>query len=75
MSPFLTCPFLTLESLFFPYTAIALEKQQVPDSEQTSACAAGEERHEGDFGLGWQRGLLVLHSALLQAALPGRQRE
>ena len=56
-------------------TAVTLEEQQVPDREQASASAAGEERHESDSGLGRQRGLLVLHPALLQAALHRRHRE
>lgn len=55
--------------------AASLEEQQIPDSEQTPASTAGEERHAGDAGHGRKRGLLVLHTALLQAALHRRQRE
>lgn len=33
-------------------TAAALEKQQIPDCEQASTCALGEECHESDTGLG-----------------------
>lgn len=45
------------------------EEQQILDSEQASACAVGEERHEGDVGHCWKWGLLVLHPALLQTTL------
>lgn len=55
-------------------TVAAPEKQQIPDGEQAPTCAAGEERHESNAGLCGERRFLVLHSALLQAAVPGRQR-
>lgn len=50
-------------------TAPPPEKQQIPDGEQTAARAVGEERHEGDAGHCGKRRLVVLHTALLQAAL------
>lgn len=51
------------------------EEQQIPDGKQAFACAAGEERHEGDVGHCWKRGFLVLHPAVLQATLHRGQRE
>lgn len=54
-------------------TVAALEEQQIPDGEQAPTCAVGEKCHESDSRLCGKRGILVLHPALLQAALPGRQ--
>lgn len=53
----------------FVRAAAPPEEQQVPDGEQAAARPAGEERHAGDAGHCRQRRLLVLHPALLQAAL------
>ena len=43
------------------------EVEQVPDREQAPAGAAGEERHARLPRRGRQRGILVLHVAILQA--------
>ena len=68
----LLCPHKS--SLFYGmFSAAAPEKQQVSDSEQATASPPGEERHEGFAGRVGQRGLLVLHPALLQAQLTWRQ--
>jgi len=49
------------------FVAAAHQEQQVPDGEQASPSAAGEECHAGVPGPGGERGLLVLHPALLEA--------
>ena len=50
------------------------EVQQIPDGEQTPARAVGAQRNACVHGRQWQRGLLVLHQPLLQAAVQRRQR-
>ena len=56
-------------TIFCFCSAPSPKEQQIPDGEQTSAGTAGEERHEGDAGHRWKRGLLVLHTAFLQTPL------
>ena len=65
-----------LKCLFFAasFSAPPLEVEQVPDGEQATARAAGEERHARLPGRGRQRGLLVLHLPLLQAQVQRGQR-
>ena len=51
----------------FEIAVASPEVEQVPDREQAPAGAAGEERHARLPRRGRQRGILVLHVAILQA--------
>ena len=52
---------------YFRIAAASPEVEQVPDREQAAAGATREERHARLPRRGRQRGILVLHVALLQA--------
>ena len=51
---------------------LGVSPAKVPHGEQAPPSSTGEERHEGLPRSGWQRGILVLHPAVLQVEEHGR---